>query len=60
MIKESVIECPFCRDLTPVMGNKVENLKKNYALLDVDSDGEATHEAEDINIALFEQQYDRH
>ena len=33
IIKESVIECPICRDLTPVMYNKVENLKQNFALI---------------------------
>ena len=34
LFKESVIGCPFCRDLTPVMGNNIENLQKNFALVD--------------------------
>ena len=34
MIKEAVVKCPICRCATPVPRNKVENLKKNFALFD--------------------------
>ena len=39
---DSLVECPLDRELTPVMHNNIDSLKKNYALTDVYFDGKVS------------------